>query len=182
MNRKTIALLWAVTTLSPAFATEGLPLCAPPLAPECVDPKWGLINPDTLEADAGATSTMGIRAAAVDAPIAVRLMPVEMQRGTAGPPATARLKAVVDATQRFARETAALTAAIRRARFDKQGNLVQGEAQIAAAAEAARKVPPEFALTLYVKAPARLDDAHREVIANKLAAINGILVRVNGRR
>lgn len=181
MNRKTIALLWAAATISPAFATEGLPLCAPPLTPDCVDPKWGQIDPDTLVAG-GDPSTMGIRATTVDAPIAVRLMPVEMQRDAAGPPATARLKAVVDATQRFARETAALTAAIRRARFDKQGNLVQGEAQIAAAAEAARKVPPEFALTLYVKAPARLDDAHREVIANKLAAINGILVRVNGRR
>lgn len=194
MNWKSIASTLSVVVLamataaaalvhSPAVAQE-MVLCSPPLTADCVDPRWGQIDPSSLVGGGSASdasSPMALRSAGQDSPIAVRMQPTEMRREAVGPPANARIKAELDVTARFAKETAALTAAVKRARFDGRGNLVRGEEQIAAAAQIARQVPQEYALTLYVKAPTRLDAKQRELLENKLASINRILVRRAGR-
>ena len=182
----------ALPLAAPAWATDQMVLCSPPLTPDCVDPKWGQVDPDTLVGgggSGGSASTMSVRPIASGSPIEVRMSRAAAGRGpgrtttgadATGPAANARLKAVVDVTQRFSRETAALTAAIRRAVFDDQGNLVRGDAEIAAAAAVARKAAPEYALTLYVKAPTSLDGARRDLLQRKLAAINAVLGRAGG--
>ena len=82
---------------------------------------------------------------------------------------------MIDGTRRFTRETARLADAVRKARFDRDGKVVQGAAEIVAAAAAARKVATNFALTLYVRVPARLKADQSGLLARKVAAINELL-------
>ncbi len=178
MNLKSIAVLFVLAVSTSAHAQQSAVLCAPPLTVDCVDPKWGQIEPE-LTGDGGSNAAREVAAPQVLADTGAR-MAVRLQ--TVAAPTTRRagdatIKAVIEGGSMFRTETARLTDAIKRARFDQSGKIVRGEEQIVEAAEAAAKAAPNYALTLYIKVPAKLATGQSTVLASKVQAINAILAK-----
>lgn len=177
MNLKSIAVLFVLAGATSAHGQESVVLCAPPLTADCVDPKWGQIEPELTAGGGGSAAREAAPQPLADAGarMAVRLQTVATRDGRR---ADATIKAVVEAGSMFKGQTARLTAAIKRARFDRSGKIVRGEEQIAEAAEAAAKAAPNYALTLYIKVPPTLATSQATLLANKVDAINAILKKV----
>ena len=173
MYARSLAALCLVCSMS-AYATESVPLCNTPLDPDCVDPKWGLIDPVESDLTLAAPSSEAKTANQSHLQVAMRTTPValDVRSSTTG---SATLKAVIDGTKRFTRETTRLTDAVKKARFDRDGKVVRGADEIVAAAEAARKVASKFALTLYIRVPARLKADQSASLLRKIASINELL-------
>lgn len=180
MKRQSIAILMFVASMSCAYAQESVPLCTAPLDPDCVDPKWGQIEP---ELDGGSppsgNSAIAPRIRVSSIKMAIRSV-ASTSPSSMSLPAT--LRATVEATKLFVSQTRRLTSAIKRARFDKSGHIVRGAEEIEAAAAAAREPASGYALTLYIKAPAKLPDVHRELLNTKVAAINAALSKSSDQR
>ncbi|MEO8935677.1 MAG: hypothetical protein ABI277_16500 [Burkholderiaceae bacterium] len=166
MYRKLLAIvllsMWAITC---ACADDSVPLCPDPSSPDCVVSNWGLIEPGIMAAAMAPVATP---------PVAVKLMPVATSTSKANPP----LKALVSPTGLFVNETKALTSAIRKARFNADGTIASGEAQIAAAAaDIARKAGKKYALTLYIKVPQKIASDKSESLDKRVGAVNSVLSR-----
>ncbi len=172
--RSLAAVCLVICSMSSAYATDSVPLCNAPLDPDCVDPKWGMIDPVDSDLSLAAPSSLARTPGGTDSHIAIRAMPTAMEARSSRS-SSATLKAVIDGTKRFTRETARLADAVKKARFDRDGKVVQGAAEIVAAAEAARKVATNFALTLYIRVPAHLKGDQSAVLFKKIAAINELL-------
>ena len=166
-------LLAAGCLIASASASAG-GLCTHPLPPECINPVWGVIDPDGLTAsseNSGSASTIASGGT-------VRLMPVAMEaQSSRGPKRAIGPLLFVDDGLRFPRETRALIASIQRATFDRKGNLVAGGERIAEAVEAVRRVASDHVLSLYVRRPRVIGDTDAAVLARKLDAINEIFKR-----
>jgi hypothetical protein len=153
--------------VQPALAQDILTLCTPDL-PDCVQPNWGMTEPDSTDA----LTTGNGRLAAASGRIAVKPMPVALKAA-----ATPSVKAVTAPTNYLPKETAALVAAIKRARFAKDGTIVTGQQQIAAAANAiASKAGKVYVLTLYVKTAAHVKPDTANALAKRVEAVNGALL------
>ena len=176
-NKSLVLLLW-IGCLSVAYAKDSVPLCAPPQVPNCVQPNWGQVGPDGTDEIAampsGGDGPRLTRAMPAPTRLSVEMQPVAASSGS--PHGQPTLKAVIDANAMFVRETAALTSAILRARFDRNGRVVEGGARIAAAAiEAAEKAGDRYKLTLYIKPPLKHDDASRRMLGGRIQTLNAIL-------
>lgn len=177
MNRRTITLFFSlVVATSSAHAQESVPLCAPPLNSDCVAPNWGQILPDgTDDSASNAMQPLIARSLSTEARMTVQLLSVAAAASTNASKAGVPIKAVVGGAELFKRETDALTAAIKKARFDRAGRFVAGEARVAQAAARARKAAAGYALTLYVKAPSKFNSDQRSMLTGRIVSINRVL-------
>jgi hypothetical protein len=149
-----------------------IPLCTPD-SPDCVIANWGQTEPDGL--DANAITKGGASLASANGHISIRPMPVAMTADAMKKSAPA-VKAVTSPENFAAKETSALIAAIKRARFAKDGTIVSGDKQIATAAEAVtKKAGKGYTLTLYVKSPPTLKPDAADSLAKRVGTVNGIL-------
>jgi hypothetical protein len=149
-----------------------VPLCTAD-SPDCVIGNWGQTEPDGLDANAVTKGAASLTSA--QGRISIRPMPVA---ATADPmkKAAPSVKAVTSPVNFAPKETAALIAAIKRARFTKDGAFVSGDKQIASAAEAAaKKAGKTYTLTLYVKAPPTLKPDAAQSLTERVKAVNGVL-------
>jgi hypothetical protein len=150
-----------------------IPFCTPD-APDCVIANWGQTEPE-LTGDSNAMAAARSPLASANARISIRPMPVAMT-ADAMKKSTPAVKAVTSPVNFAPKETAALVAAIKRARFAKDGTIVSGDKQIAAAAEAVtKKAGKGYTLTLYVKSPPTLKPDAADALAKRVGVVNGIL-------
>lgn len=166
MYRKLLAIvLLSMSSITCAYADDSVPFCPDPSSPDCVVSNWGLIEPGIVDT---------ARAPVAGPSVAVKLMPVATSTSKANPP----VKALVSPTGLFVTETNALMSAIRKARFNADGTIARGEAQIAAAAAAvARKAGRKYALTLYIKVPQKFASDKSESLNKRVGAVNSVLSR-----
>ena len=177
MKNKSWALLLWIGCMSVGHAGGTVPLCAAPQPPNCVQSNWGQVGPDGTDENAAAPSGSNgpqlSRAMPAPSRMSVELQPVAAPAASSRRPA---LKAVIDANALFVRETALLTSAILRARFDRDGAVVSGAERIAAAAAiAAEKAGNKYKLTLYIKAPLKQSDDGRRMLTGRIQSLNAIL-------
>ncbi len=155
---------------STASAGDGTqPLCSPG-TPACVTTNWGVIEPDSIDANAQKMN----RSSAVSPkarPITVAVRPVPVAASS-----NDRIKTTISPTGLYIGETEKLVAALLRARFNRDGSIAKGEAQIAsAAADIVRKAAGKYVLTIYVKVPQKVQADESTSLAKKVQAINTIL-------
>ena len=110
----------------------------------------------------------------------VGTLPVAIAAGPA-PGSSAAVKTVVSPLGLFPKETAALTAAIKRARFNADGSIASGESAISeAASAAARKANGKYVLTLYIKVSQGIKPDDGAALDTKVRSINALLMRTLG--
>lgn len=167
MKKALLPLMFVALTLGAGTtrAQQTTPLCTPPLPPDCVFPQWGATQPD---------DTVGVTGGAMIAAAGsrhVRLVRVKTEPMPRNPPP----KMLVDDGKRYASETGGLIAAIRRARFDKEGTLVSGGDAIRERTRVLRAASPNHHLNLYVRGAAKQSDRDRRLLGRKVAQLNDLL-------
>ncbi len=178
MKRYPLVFAAFLALATQVHAQETVPLCAAPLDPDCVDPRWGQVDPDTLDSASGGAATA--HAATVAAPASIRMLATSAD-ATGSAHTHSSIKAVVDASKKFGQQTSALVTAIKRVRFDREGNVVKGADELAAAAAAARDAAKGYELTLYIKTPGKLKPNSSADLTKKVRALNGTLTSMQGR-
>ena len=182
MNRLSIVmllLLSSVSSVSYAGTGDQVPLCPVGAPADCVTSNWGQVEPDGIDGSIARPTKQSIAAApTANLPrIAVQRMPVAAPTGTMTSNTRSTVKAVVSPKGLFAKETDALTSALKRARFNGDGSIVSGEAAIArAAAGAQRKAGNKYFLTIYVKVPQTLSPDEGGLLDKQVRSVNDILV------
>ncbi len=179
MNRLVFVLLLLTSSASFAGNGDAVPLCPTGSPPDCVVPNWGQINPGVPDDASLATGNPSLAAAPTSNAqrIAVQLMSVAAPASVMTSNTRSTVKAVVSPKGLFAKETDALTSALKRARFNGDGSIVSGEAAIArAAAEAQRKAGNKYFLTIYVKVPQTLSPDEGGLLDKKVRSVNEIFV------
>ena len=160
MNLRSIAALLLMAAMSCANAQQVTSLCGAPSGADCVEPHWGMIQPDaSLLAGKGSSSSAS--------------MPITVRLASADTPPDA--KAVVDRTKTYQSHSKALASAIAKARFDVSGRIVSGDTAIVQAADRARRAVKGFSLTLHVKGADRLAPEQAASLSQKIDAINALL-------
>ena len=179
MNRLSIVILLLLSSVSYAGPGDPVPLCPVGSPSDCVTSNWGVIEPDGVDSSTASNTNQSMAVApTAGAPrIAVRRMPVAAPAGVMTSNTRSTVKEVVSPKGLFAKETDALTSALKRARFNGDGSIVSGEAAIArAAAEAQRKAGNMYFLTIYVKVPQTLSPDEGGLLDKKVRSVNEILV------
>ena len=179
MNRLVFVLLLLTSSASFAGNGDAVPLCPTGSPPNCVVPNWGQINPGVSDDASLATGSPSLAAAPTSNAqrIAVQRMPVAAPAGVMTSNTRSTVKAVVSPKGLFAKETDALTSALKRARFNQDGTILSGEAAIARTAkEAQRKAGNKYFLTIYVKVPQTLSPDEGGLLDKKVRSVNEILV------
>ncbi len=147
------------------------PLCATGM-PGCVSTNWGVIEPDSADAAANAM-TRSAAASTRPGPISVALHPAATGEPT--------VKTTVSPSNLFTAETQKLVAALQRARFNRDGSIAKGEAEIAAAAaDLVQKAAGKYMLTIYLKVPPHIAADERSSLGRKVQAVNAILASPAG--
>ena len=113
----------------------------------------------------------------------VHMLPTAAPATAMAPIGSSSLKAVVSPQGLFPKETAALLAALKRARFNEDGSIKSGEAAVRrAAAAAAQRAGNKYTLTLYIKVPQKLAPDRSVALGKKVDAVNAVLSSPYGRR
>jgi hypothetical protein len=164
-------------SMSSAYAgdTGSGTLCPDPKIPVCVVSNWGQIDPAGVDS-AMAPTTSSAAQTAQGPHSTVRMMTIVTPPAATKPAATKPLQTLVSPNGLFPKETAALTAAIKNARFNADGVIVRGEKELAAAAaEAARRAGNKYVLTFYIKVSQQLKPDLAATLDKKVAAVNRLL-------
>lgn len=179
MKKQLIAALVFSSSILPAFAQTSIKLCSDPADVDCVDPHWGQIQPELTGGGGGnaAAAASAMRLSSGSATVlSAKLVPVAAPM-TAAAYREAPSKALLEGTQKFAKETEALTIALKNAEFDQRGRIVKGQRELAAATAAAQRAATGsgYALTFYIKPPEHLGHDRAVALNRELASINNVL-------
>ena len=178
MKRFAFAVLMLMSFASSAGTGDPVPLCPQGSPPDCVVPNWGQVEPGaTDDASTGNGSSNLARASVAPKPqMPVQMMPTAATADAMAPSRVAAVKSVVSPQNLFPKETAALLAALKRARFNPDGSIKTGEAAIKrAAAAAAQRAGNKFTLRLYIKVPQTLAPEVGAQLDKKVDALNAVL-------
>ncbi len=185
MNRLLLVLLIIVSS-APSFSASAasggrtVTLCPKTSVPDCVSPNWGETGPDGVDGAMAPLRGDSIASAIGGGRLAIKLLPVAATPNRTQP-AGAPLQTVVSPINLFPKETAALTSAIKQARFNPDGSIASGQERIAsAAAAAARAAGKRYTLTLYIKVPQQLAPDESGLLGKKVQSINDVLLPAGG--
>lgn len=171
MNRLVLVILLLLSSASFAGTGDPVLLCPEGSPPDCVVPNWGMVEPGVSDDASLARGTP----ASPQPRMAVRMMPAAAPAAMA-PNAASPIKSVVSPQKLFPKETEALVAALKRARFGADGSIKSGEPAIQrAAAAVAKRAANKYALTLYIKVPQGLNPEQGTLLGKKVDALNGVL-------
>ena len=177
MNRLVLVILLLLSSTSFAGTGDAVPLCPDGSPPDCVVPNWGMVEPGVSDNAnfVHGTPSLATMPASPQPQMTVRMMPAASPTAMA-PNAGSPIKSVVSPQGLFPKETAALVAALKRARFNADGSIKSGEPAIQRAAAAAAKLAVnKYALTLYIKVPQGLKPEQGALLGKKVDALNAVL-------
>lgn len=178
MSRSLLAILVLASFLfSPASVANGgasTPLCPDRSAPDCVQSNWGQTGPDGVDTGLAPLKGDPTASTASSGRLAMKILPVAAK--TRPQASDSPLNTVLSPINLFPKETAALTSAIKQARFNADGSIASGQERIAsAAAAAARAAGTRYTLTLYIKVPQKLAPDDGDLLGKKVQSINEVL-------
>jgi hypothetical protein len=155
-------------------------LCSPPLPPDCIDPQWGQIEPDSALASTAPNDGSASDASTVDRAASAAGPHIRLAQMNTAARALNVPKLFIEDAKRFERETRALVRAIEHATFTQAGKLKSGEEAIAKAAEALRGPSKKNQLNLYVKIPSKLASRDQKALIAKVDAVNSVIEKALG--